>query len=168
VKKFYSSTFIVLLILSSLSLVVSSTSSANTNFGGMAPGPPWSPVVKTAAFNKVCLGATHDPHYSVHVPGTINVIASTTCAGRQVSVETDLYQGSLPMKITFLTRAFVSRKSIAELSTSWKCQLGHTYVITSISYHADDRFHTAETLNRATVYCGKIVIRPSAKPNSKK
>lgn len=95
------------------------------------------------------------------------MISETDCKGKQVSVETDLYLGSLDAKHNFITSGFTSHRDHAELSTSFPCQTGHRYIVTAISFHVDNRLHGVETVNRATVYCGKIVtpkITPKAKP----
>lgn len=127
------------------------------------PSPTYKQVVKKVKFNNACFGTTQNPHYSSHVPGTINVIAETDCLGKQVSVQTFLFLGALELKHNFIKNGFTSHRDRAVLSTSWPCNKGHTYIITAVSYHVDDRGHGAETVNRATVYCGKI---PAQKPVS--
>jgi len=130
------------------------------------PLPTPSQIIKKVQFDKTCFGVTHDPHFSSHVPGTINVISSTTCPGRRVSVETDLFLGDLASSPKFLTRGFTSKKTTAELSTNWKCIKDSKYLITAVSYHVDDALHGAITVNRALVFCGKAVnsiLRQKAK-----
>lgn len=94
-------------------------------------------------------------------------MSQTSCEGKQVSVDTNLYLGGLGLRRNFITNGYTSHRGHAVLSTSMHCQLGHTYVVTAISFHVDNALHGAETVNRATVYCGiyaKPKITPTVKP----
>ena len=157
--------FSILFITSLLTMPLNSGAEASRFFSKQYPSPNPTKIIKSAKFSGVCAGVTHDPHHSTHFPGTINVISSTSCQGRRVSVETDLYLGSLDANPVFLTSGFTSKQSVAELSTNWKCQIGRNYLITAISYHVDDRFRGAITVNRALVFCG---IPKAQKPLPKK
>lgn len=159
---------IISTFLSAVLVLMSDVSYADLNISKGSSTSSWGPVVKTLEFNKICIGATHDPHYSAHVRGTINVVSNTRCKGRQVSVETHLYLGSIQNKGKHLANSFKSNFSEAITETNWACSIGHTYVVTAISYHVDDRLHSAETLNRATVYCGNFHIKPKPTPKLKK
>jgi hypothetical protein len=101
-----------------------------------------------------CYGETQHPHFSSHVPGTINTTSITSCSGHQVSVKTTVFIGGNEKTWKVAANQFTSKRSIAKLESSWVCQLGHTYKVTAISIHADDTDRTALTRNGQTVFCG--------------
>lgn len=106
-----------------------------------------------------CYGQIEDPHYSTHVPGTINVISRTVCRGHQVSVQTSLYLGSGESKFNEIKYQWHSARDDAELSTAFGCTTGHSYVIVAVSFHFDEWGHGAETRNSQIVYCGIHAVK---------
>ena len=62
---------------------------------------------------KGCEGRTDNPHISTHVPGTVNVSASTKCIGSQVTVETSLSRSGW-----FIFRDSVTKKVSGESQVS--------------------------------------------------
>lgn len=151
----------------------------NSSFasGAMAnPTPKPKPITSSQATEKSsktqkmgplgCYGQTENPHYSKHVPGTINVISRTICKGHQVSVQTWIYLSGNSKKGSHVKYGWHSARNDAELSTSWPCISKHTYAILVVSFHFDEWGHSAETRNSQIVYCGNQI--PALKQAVKK
>ena len=112
---------------------------------------------KSVNFGNGCYGATHDPHPSTHVPGTINVTSETSCKGKHVSVITDLYLGDPSVGMKILTQSHDFKFEHATTETNFVCAPGKIYRVTAISYHSGEWRQNALTGNSATVLCMKTI-----------
>jgi hypothetical protein len=86
-----------------------------------------------------CVGRTHDPHRSSHVPGTINVVADTRCnyAVPSVGVSTNLYRSRWYGWELRGSSGFQSRANSSSISTnagSPRC-VGDVHDWLGSSYH---------------------------------
>ena len=155
-KKAISTALISVLILSH---AVSRSSAANK------PTPRLP--TKSASFGGGCYGATHDPHPSTHVPGTINITSETSCKGKHVSVITDLYLGDIASGLKFLKQNYSFKFEYSVAETNFICVPGKIYRVTAISYHSGEWGQNALTGNSATVLCMKKIM-PSVATSLKK
>lgn len=113
---------------------------------------------KSASFGGGCYGATHDPHPSAHVPGTINVTSETSCKGKHVSVTTDLYLGNIASGLKLLKQNYSFKFEYSVTETNFICVPGKIYRVTAISYHSGEWGQNALTGNAATVLCMKKIM----------
>ena len=102
-----------------------------------------------------CGGRSDYPHISAHVPNTVNVTASTTCEGVQVSIET-----TLSRKGWFIFRESVTKKSSGfskvsvNVSLPCKWRVGNPpieYIVSS--FHKEARGATATTAEHRFIRC---------------
>jgi hypothetical protein len=68
-----------------------------------------------------CFGRSDYPHISTHVPGTVNVMAETSCPGKKVSVRTTLSRRGWLFFRETVSRAKSDQNSV-KVSVALKCK----------------------------------------------
>ena len=114
-----------------------------------------SRTFETSKLGNGCDGRSDYPHISTHVPNTVNVTASTTCNGVQVTVETTLSRNGW-----FIFRESVTKKSsglskaVVNVSLPCKWKIGEPpieYIVSS--FHRESRGATARTSSHRSIQC---------------
>lgn len=151
--------FIFIGIITTTFILQVTANAANSTVSQPGSSKSNNQLIGKSNFGGDCFGETQKPHFSSHIPGTINVTARTVCLGHRVSVQSWLYLGFDEIKGKKLNYKWADATNEAKANTAWKCVLGKMYVITAISDHEDDRGHAVQTRYLNSIYCGKPKVK---------
>ncbi len=119
-----------------------------------ADPPVPTDVKERIAFPGECYGRTDMPHISMHVPGTVNVLARTFCPNTGVSISSRLvriYQG-----IEVEKSSSKNGVGIVTVSISMKCIWKKGMPLIQYKIHSRHRLsngRTGETAREASIKC---------------